>query len=226
MFTIDNRETLKLERKLDRVAEKAIPFAIRGTLTKTAQNAARGGKANIERQMIERNRFTKGSVRANFARGFDIDRMKSEAGSLQEYLATQEFGGTKKKPILPTTSASGEGRTSRPRKRLPRPSLRMQRINLAKRGVGKSGTDRQRIASGIREAKARGEKFIFIGSAKRKAIYRIDKNKLTMLYNLDRKDARIPKNAWLEPAADKARRGIPLVYRGQLRAQLRRQGFA
>ena len=120
MFTlkIDQRPLEQLENDLDRFGKQALPYAIRDTLNAAAFQTAEMAKEEISHKFIERNTYTRRSVRYKKTFSRDINRMESYAGSIQPYMRQQEEGFTKSKSgkygvPIPSGAAAGS-RVSRP----------------------------------------------------------------------------------------------------------------
>lgn len=224
MFSIDDRDIKKLERRLRALNERGLPFATRETLNKMAFEAQTLGRKNIAEKMILRNKYTTQSVRVEMARGSNINAQQSKMGSIADYMDEQELGGIKQRKSgravgIPTSFAAGQGRGTKPRTRLPRNSFKMGMIML-RRGQKRGANRRQQNAINI--ATSLGG-FTYLDLGRRKGIFKIDKKgNPTMLHDLTRSSVRIPMLRWMYPAVSKVtdRRGE--FYRRALEFQLSR----
>lgn len=117
-FNIDAHEAVAMTAKLERVSERALPYAVRNTLSEVAKDVKKYSiEKSANKNFTRRQKtFFKASSSVNFARGTDIKRMQSEVGfrspnnvknsSAVKELEQQEFGGTiKDRELIPTKSA-------------------------------------------------------------------------------------------------------------------------
>ena len=228
MFKINTRETIELERKLERIKSTAIPYAVRNTLTSLAFETRAKSIETIERKMITRNRWTRNSIRVNRATGTQVRRMESRAGSTEQYMEDQEFGATKRRKCgglaIATSVASGEGENARPRRRLPRKPNKLSSIRLRNQRV-KAKTRGQRNFIAVKQAVASGNKFLYMDLGRRKGIFKIKGGKrnpqIQMLHDTSRKSVRIPKAPWLQPSTQEAVSKRDEFYRKSLAYQLK-----
>lgn len=230
-MSINVKSIQKLEDDLKEFNRKAYPFATRNTVNRSAFLTRERAKRDVKRDMIQRNKWTVNSIRHVQTRTLKVNDQEAIVGSLQEYMATQEFGGLKKPAgegvVLPTSASSGEGKAA-PRRRLPRPANKLRRIRLSNRKAS-SPSRKQRNAIKVSQALKEGRKFVYIDTGRRKGIFRLMGGKrntrLVMMYDLTRKSVVVPRNPWLAPAVKKIERKIPDIYRESLQFQLRRLGI-
>lgn len=212
-----------------------IPFASRHALNRTGWLTQKVAKGEIRNKMITRNKWSENSVRVAPTRSLNMGRQVVRVGSVQDYMATQEFGGTKTKKgkegvRIATSYAAGQSR-AKPRTRLPRGMNKIRRIQLTR--ASKKGVNRkQRNIIAIYEAAKAGRKFVFLDMGRRKGIFRITgrskrstKRKIRMVHDITRQSVRIPKNPWLEPSAKRSIRQLPKFYFDALGFQLKRAGL-
>jgi len=238
-FRADFSEWRQYERKLERIRHKAIPFAVRASLDATAFDAQRGSREFVRSKMTLRNKWTGRSIRVNkVGRELNIDRMRSETGSSEDYMRMQEEGGIvrsngKHGVAIPTSFASGEGLKSKPKKRLPRRANKLSQIKLG-RGKTKFKSKRQEAFLKVKEAVESGHRFVFLDNGRNKAIYRVSGSgrvnkkgkfsgvKMRMVWNLENKTVKINKTNWLTQEVDDALKGMPQNYKRALLFQLKR----
>lgn len=229
MFEYKQTEIEKYLRDLGVMKERAIPFAIRNTVNGMAFKARTIWQGNIDRKFIQRNKFTRNSIRVERATGLDVRTMEATTGSIAPYMATQEDGGTKtsqsgKHVNIPTSESSGEGE-GKPRKRLPFPANRMKRIQLRSRV--KSTSRRQRNAIAIKQAVKAGNKFVYLELSRKNGIFKITggkrKPRVRMMHDLSRRTVVIPQTKTLEPTVDETVRHGPTIAVQALRQQVQRQ---
>lgn len=229
MITVDNKDLKKYERDLKTFASRAYPYATRHTVNSAAFKARGIAQDNVWENMVTRNKWTERSIQVGKTGTLNVQRQAAIVGSIEDYMETQEFGGTE-------TSSSGKGvaiatgyaagqEGQRPRTRLPRRPNTMQAIQLQKRK--KRGTSRaQQNFIAVREAAASGAKFLYLDLGRRRGIFRVlggkRKPRIKMVHDLTRASVVIPKNPWLAPAVSATEKYIPEIYRDALVFQLQR----
>lgn len=231
MITFDDKQIRKFEKKLSKISKRAIPFAVKNSLNDVAFKTRTVAQGEIGRKFIERNKWSRRSVQVETARGLSKRSLVSRVGSLEQYMADQEFGARKRSkgrhgvPIA-TNYSSGEGVGSGPRKRLPRKPNKIRNIKLS--GRNKKGMSRkQRNLIAIRQAAGSNKKIVFLDLKRRKGLFKViggkRRPKLKMLHDMTRKSVRIPKRPWLLPSAIKTQKRFHAgFYRKRLRQQLAR----
>lgn len=227
MFEIDSKQLKRLEDTLGEVAEYGIQHAQRNTVNDYAFGTQRQAKQNIREQFVNRNRWTERSVRVDKATRF-VD--SSEVGSTEDYMREQEFGARTPSPLhVPTPAASGESVRANKRLRPVRRANRMNNINLKGRSRRGGGlTRKQQNIVAVRQAADEGRKFVYLDRGKRKGIFRLYGGKrrprTRLVQDLSRRVRVVPRNQWLEPAADKVMARAGELYYHRLAQQLRRAG--
>lgn len=210
-----------------RMRSRAIPYATRNTLNSLAFEARKQAQEFIGKEMVNRNKFTKNSIRVDKARGLDIASQQSSFGSLADYMAVQEEGGTKKRKtgksvVIPTGFSAGQ-KGAKPRTRLPRGMNRMQRIALQRGALSKAKNRKQRNAIAI--SMSRGG-YAYLDLGRRKGIFKIAKSgKPTMVHDLTRAQVTIKATHWMQKSADKARAKTGEFYAKSLKFQMERMGL-
>lgn len=228
-MSMDDREMRKFEATLGLLASKALGSAERRTLNVTAFEARTVARDLIAEKMVQRNQFTRNSIRVDQARKpGDFSRM----GSIAHYMADQEFGATqtsKRKHgiAIPTSYSAGQGHAGK-RTKVPTRPNKMQSIQL-RRGGARVKNQRQQNRIAIEQASRKGSKFVFLDLYRRKGIFRVIGRgraaRVEMVHDLTRKSVVIPKNPIIGPAAIKAGSRMPQFYRDALEYQLKRLGF-
>lgn len=243
MIDLDTKEIEKLTDDLERMARHSIPFAGREALTQIAFKARRISQNTIGQKFIERNQWTRRSVRASKAKGNSINTMSSEVGSTEGYMREQEFGSVqtskgKHGMPIPTSSSAGQSR-ARPRTALPRPMNKMARIKLQRfRQKGKTPNQRLVVAVAMAVRNKRRHVFLELGKHKmRKGMYRViggrykgrgwpGNAKLEMVHDMTHYFVRIGPTPWLGPSVMVAMLRLGEEYEKALRFQLRRAQMA
>ncbi len=232
MFKINDKDIKALEADLRHVAERALPFATKQTLNKTAFDTRKIVLNQIQGKMIERNRFTAQSIRVDMAKTLNIARQEAVVGSTAKYMEDQEFGGVKRargaqSVAIATRAASGEGTGAGPRQRLPRRANQLKNIRLRRR-KGRAPTRKQRNRILIAEAAQAGGagRYIHLDLGRRSGIFKVTggkrKPKITMMWDTGRKSVVIPKNPWLAPSVKRSEKQLERNYRNALEFQLKR----
>jgi hypothetical protein len=238
MFGIDSKEIKRLERDLKFFAKRAYPFATKKTLNDGAFQAQKIARADVQKKMVNRNRYTVQSIRVDQARTLDVNRQMSVIGSTADYMEDQEFGAIKTKSgkegvSIPTSYSSGEGDNARPRKRLPRKPNRMSSIKLTK-NRRRAKNRKQANLFKVQNAVTTGKRIVFMDFGRKKGIFRVIGGrkkfkrgwpkgaKVRQLHDMSEPSVVIPRNPWLKPAFDEAVRMLPAFYADALRFQLKR----
>jgi len=233
MFKVNSSDVKKLESDLKQFASRSIPFATKKTLNDSAFAARAMSQADIKSGMVNRNKFTMQSIRVDQARTLRISRQEATIGSIADYMEDQEFGAVKTKKGkegvgISTSYAAGQGMNNQPRTRLPRKANKMSQIQLSK-GRKKTYSKKQRNLVAIKEAAASSRKFVFLDLQKSKGIFKVigskKRSKLRMVRDMSSGSVVVPKNPWLEPAFNEAKRMTPAFYADALRFQARKHGL-
>lgn len=221
MMTIDTRQVQQLSNRLNGLQVK---FAERNTVNDLAFETQKLSRENIRNDFTTRNKWTERSVQVDRATSLG---MSSEVGSVESYMADQEFGaehtdGT----AIARPAASGESNRARTRRKVVRKANRMTSIRL-KRKVQWQGSRAATNAAALKKAKADGERFVFLDRGPRnRGIYRVmgtkNKPKARMVQDLSRKTHVVPRNPWLRPATERAVTRGQEFFARRLAQQLRR----
>lgn len=238
MFTVDTREVKQLEADLKRFKEKAYPFASRNTLNVAAFTARKEWQTNIGREMIERNKFTRNSIRVEKAKSLNVNHQAAAVGSIAPYMEDQEFGETKRKkgkegvPLV-TSYAAGQGMGNRRRTRLPKRANALKNIKL-RRAKGRAKGRKQRTLLTVLDAIKSGNRTVFLDLGKTKGIFRVVGGskktkrgwpkgaKLRMLYRMTDAAVTIPANPTLGPAVRTVGAKLNEIHAESLKFQLRK----
>lgn len=242
MINVDAKEIRQMEKDLEVFAKQALPYATRHTLNQLAWRGRQYAQANIDREFIERNKWTRGSVRVQQTKSLNMERQASAVGSTEDYMARQEFGevisaeGQHGHPI-PTGAAAGQ-KGKVPRTRVPQRKNRMRNIRLGGKKV-RPKTEPQRLLLLVREAIESGRRVFFWPGrdVPREGIYRVKGGslrrhrgwprgaKLELMYDLSHDVVTIRATPWLRPAANKAERDAFDLYAKALQFQMDRNNL-
>lgn len=181
---VEERSVRRTMKQLKALRKSAIPLAVRGTLNDLAFQTREVAQARIRRDFTNRSKFTEKRVIVEKARQRDVRKMAANVGHTEEYMATQEFGGTvsgsgRYKPI-PTN----EARIAKSAQQLVRRALYLSAIGL---GRGRGQRRKYFVAS------PKGRLGLFVRKAR---------GKVRILYSLAQRNVRVPRRAWLKPSRD------------------------
>lgn len=230
----------QLEKDLKVFAARSLPYAARDALNKSGWAARGHAQDNIRKKFIERNKWTRGSVRVRTTANLRVDQMEVEVGSTEEYMGKQETGGIKRSRTgrsvaIPTAYSAGQ-EGARERTRLPRRPNRVKNIQL-KQGRQQGKTRKQALVIAVNMAVREKKRFLYLGRGQhggKRGIYRVvggryrgsgwpGNAKLRMVASYETRIVRIRESPWLRPAADRAMRGLDRRYAQALLTQFRRQ---
>lgn len=220
---IDLSQSKRLERILAGIRQRSVGFAIRNTLNDLAFVARRNLVEKIDHDFVNRNTWTKRSIRVERAR-YTGDH--SEVGSTEEYMAKQEFGGRGEKYIA-TGNASGEGGRVRVRERAVRAANRINKLQSAKLPPI-PGTKRRQGYVHLLMAHRRGMKYVVLENEQgQRGLYRVlgtkQKPKSKLLYMLRKSPVEIKRHQWLQPTTERVQREqVGTLYFVRLRQELAR----
>lgn len=229
MFELDDRDVKRYAADLKTFARRAYPFATKATVNRAAFETRKGYQEGMRDDLTLRNKWTERSVRVDQAKTLIVSRQEAIVGSMADYMATQEFGGTvkgkgKHQPIA-TSYSAGLGQNTRPRTKLPRKPNQLKNIQLKRRGQGTAGRN-ARNAAAIREAAGSGNKFVFLDLGRRQGIFRVLGGKrrpyIRMVWDLSSKSVRVPRKPLLLPATRATEKQIPQYYGEAALFQLKR----
>ncbi|MCK5615448.1 hypothetical protein KAR91_77005, partial [Candidatus Pacearchaeota archaeon] len=152
-------------------------------------------------------------------------------GSTMDYMAAQEFGDVKKskgkKGIgIPTSTASNESISAKPRKKVISRPRRRGSIRLTKSSI-KARNRKQHVFLTIRAAAAKKSgAFVYLPIQNAKGIYRVTgkgkKAKIKMIYSLSKKSIPIEKRPSLFPAVGNIIPKMPQFYKEAAEKRLKK----
>lgn len=230
----DFREIVALERDLNRMYGKAVPFANLQAINAGAFEGRKIWHGHMGRLLTLRNRYTERSVRVEKARGLNVGRQRAVLGSVADYMDEAEFGEVKRPEpgrrylSIPTTVASGEGRGIKPRRKAVRAPSKLGRISLSRRKA-RGMTTKQRNFVAVKEAVEKREKFVrlTLDRGGREGVARITGGKrnpkVDVVHAMQRDPIRVRATPTLAPAVRDLTRRMPVIYVDALRDQVVRQ---
>ena len=235
MIKLDDKEIKEYENRLKGFAERSFPFATKFTMNKAGFELRKDWQGQIDKQFVNRNKWTKGSIRVDQTKTLDVRKQQVTVGSRADYLATQEFGGTIRKTgkqgvSIATSYSAGQGESSKPRTRVPRKANRIANIQLRKRRQSKKASRAQQNFLAVRAAATSSNKFVYLDLGKRKGLFKVTggkrKPKVKMVHDLSNTAVTIKRTPTLQPALEQTQRKVPKIYKDALLFQLKRQGLA
>jgi len=227
MISADMQDATQFEKDLMHVRDRALPFATKATVNRAAFETRREARQIIERDFVNRNKFTVNSVRVDMAKGLDIRSQQSVVGSIADYMERVELGGTEDGAAITTGYAAGQP-NARPRTKMARPANSIRRIQL-RGNVGRRGVSSpQQMAQTVKRAASKGIKDIYLKGRTFEGLFRLTGSRknpvLRMTQDLSRKTVPVPKSPWLMPATDRVTPQLDRFYADALRFQLKRLG--
>lgn len=203
MIEINTDEIERLADQLREFNDVAYPIAVQSATNANAFAARKRAIKEIEYRMITRNNWTTGQgslVVEKSPRTRKISDIQAVMGTTRDYLADQEFGGSKRNTAIPTgDSANQSGRV--PRTRVPVNSRAMRNVRLTgRRGRGNN-------VAMVRNAKANNQKFLVLDLSRgRRAVFRVfgtkKRPKIRMIADITKRLRITPKNPWMQPTLD------------------------
>jgi hypothetical protein len=211
--TITFRGLDELQRELEQLSKRSIPYAARETLN----GLAFAGRQIWQRQMAEqltlRNAFTARRALVERASGTRIESMQAVLGHTEDYMRRLEFGiGERARRgglAIPTEAAAGQAKGSLPsgRKRPVRPSLIIRQLGKIKR-QSQSMPRKARNARAVRDALANGTRLAYLELDRRRGIYKVmggrKRPQIRKLYDLSRRAVPLPRIPTLQQTLDLA----------------------
>jgi hypothetical protein len=219
---MDGRQLMKYGKALKDFGGKQYPIINGMALNRTAFEAWKEYVRIVERRFTLRNKGTVRSIQFRKVKGLNPNTQESSVGSTMDYMAAQEFGDVKKSKgskgiAIPTTTASNESLSARPRKKpISRPRRRSS-IRLTKTGV-RSRSRKQHVFATIRAVAEKGSgNYAYLPIQRAPGIYRVTgkgkKAKIKMVYSLSKKTLPIKKAPSLAPAVNNIIPKMPRYYK-------------
>jgi len=226
----------EMQRQLETVAKRSVPFAARETVNTLAFKGREIWQQEMASSLTLRNRFTERRALVVKARTLRVDRMEAVLGHTEPYMANLEHGKSERaekrwRPV-PTEVAAGlpKGSLSGGRKKVVRPKNIITRLgNLKAKGF--AGRPRKaRNARAIQQAIKSGKRLALLDFGRRKGVYKImggkRRPKVVKLYDLSRRTTPMPKTPTLQRTLKKTLALAPQVAFDALSKQLKRAGVA
>lgn len=235
MFTIDTRDIKKLQRELKFFGDKLYPKIQGAALNKAAFETRQKYVKGARRKFTLRNKFTERTIQFDKVRGLNPLSQESVVGSTADYMLDQEFGATLSKTgkhgvDIPTSSASGEGLSARPRRKVVRWANLRGSITLQRRRI-KAKSKKQYIVASIKAVAKQGgrNKFLYLPFDRHPGIYKVVGGKrrprIVLIHDFSRPSVVIQPRRPLKQAVDAIRPRLPGFFVKQARFHLKRSGM-
>lgn len=221
-----------MQRELERIARRAVPFAARETVNGLAFAGRAAWQDEMRQTLTLRNRYTERSIRVEAARTLRMDQMEARLGHPEPYVRLLEFGGREKASrrfrAVPTEIAARQtfGSLGGGRKAAVAPRAVITKLgDLRVPGAASRGRKANNARS-IRAALKSGKRLAVLDLGKGKGIYRVvggkRKPRIQKLYDVSRRSTPVPRRPTLGPALERALRVGPTIAFAALTKQLSR----
>jgi hypothetical protein len=235
MIDIDTKNIKRLQKDLKLFARKLYPRIQGATLNKAAFETREKYQRGARRKFTLRNKFTERSIQVDKVRGFNPRAQEATVGSTADYMLDQEFGKTltktgKKGVDIPTSVASGEGESARPRRKVVRRANRRGSIKLQRQRI-KARSKNQYIVASIKMAAKRGgrNKFLYLPFDRHPGIYKVTggkkRSRIQLIHDFSKQSVVIQPRRPLKQAVDAVTPKVPGFFIKQARFQLKRAGL-
>jgi hypothetical protein len=224
-----------MQRELERIAKRSVPFAARETVNNLAWEGRTTWQQEMRESLTLRNKFTERRALVVPTRGLRISTMEATLGHTEPYMGLLETGGRQKANkvfrAIPTETAAGQAKGSLMggRKSLVRASLMLKKFGtLALKGAT-SRNRKSNNARAVRGALRSGQRIALLDMGKGgKGIYRIKGSKrkpeILKLYDLTRRSTKVPRIPTLARTLKRTLLRGPAIAYAALEKQLMRAG--
>ncbi len=226
----------EMQRQLEAIAKRSVPFAAREVVNTLAFEGRKIWQQEMASSLTLRNRFTERRALVEKARTLRIDAMEAVLGHTEPYMANLEHGkperAAKRWRPIPTEVAAGQAKRSLAggrKKAVRRPNIIKTLGTLKTKGFKGRGRKAQN-ARAVQQAVKSGKRLALLDMGRRKGIYRVTgkgkRAKIWKLYDLSRRVTRVPKTPTLQRTLKKTLALAPRVAFDALSKQLKRAGVA
>lgn len=229
---IEIRGLDELQRELEQLAKRSIPYAARETLNGLAFAGRKIWQEQMAESLTLRNAFTQRRALVERATGSRMIDMQATLGHTEDYMRRLEAGiGERAKRgglAIPSEAAAGQAKGSLPagRKRAVRPSLVIRVLGKIKR-QSSSMPRKARNARAVREAIKNGSRLAYLELDRRRGIYKVmggrKRPQIRKLYDLSRRAVPLPRIPTLQRTLDLALLQGPTLALAAIQRQLDRQ---
>jgi hypothetical protein len=227
---IDIRGVDEMQRQLEQLSRRSVPYAARETINTLAFEGRKIWQDEMRQSLILRNQFTERRALIDLARGLRMSTMEATLGHTESYMANLEYGRPERARrsyrAIPTEAAAGQapGSLRGGRKRAVRKASIITALGKLPRPGGKSR--KARNARAVRQAIKSGKKLALLDLGRRKGVYRVMGSKrkpsLRKVYDLSKRVTPVPKIPTLQRTLDKTLVRGPAIAHGALEKQLAR----
>jgi hypothetical protein len=198
-----------MQRALETVAKRSVPFAARELVNGMAFAGRRFWQEEMAGALTLRNKFTQRRALVIKARGLQMRSMEAVLGHPELYMYLLEHGGTeyanKRFRPIPSETAAGQAKGSllAGRKQAVRPGNIITKLGRRLARGSKAHSRKANNARGVKRAIASGRRLVFLNMGRRQGIYRIKGGKknpdIQKLYDLTKRSTPVPRIPTLEP---------------------------
>lgn len=230
---IEFRGLDELQRELEQLAKRSIPYAARETLNGLAFAGRKIWQDEMASSLTLRNAFTQRRVLVDRATGSRMGDMQAVLGHTEDYMRRLEYGiGERARRgglAIPSEAAAGQAKGSLPagRKRAVKRSLVIRVLGKIKR-QSRSMPRKARNARAVRDAIKNGTRLAYLELDKRRGIYKIMGGKkrpqIRKLYDLSRRAVPLPRIPTLQRTLDAVLLQAPTIGLAAVQRQLDRLG--
>lgn len=230
---IEFRGLDELQRELEQLAKRSIPYAARETLNGLAFAGRKIWQDEMASSLTLRNAFTQRRVLVDRATGSRMSDMQAVLGHTEDYMRRLEYGiGERARRgglAIPSEAAAGQAKGSLPagRKRAVKRSLVIRVLGKIKR-QSRSMPRKARNARAVRDAIKNGTRLAYLELDRRRGIYKIMGGKkrpqIRKLYDLSRRAVPLPRIPTLQRTLDAALLQAPTIALAAVQRQLDRLG--
>jgi hypothetical protein len=221
-----------MQRELETIAKRSVPFAARETVNNLAFEGRAAWQDEMRQSLTLRNRFTERRALVDRARTLRMSSMEARLGHTEEYMRLLEEGkpekAAKRFRAVPTEVAAGQakGSLSGGRKRAVRAASIITRLGSLKLAGAHLRSRKANNARAVRGAIRTGRRLALLDLGRGAGIYRImggkRRPKVVKLYDLTRRRTPMPRTPTLQRALTRALSKGPAIAFAALERQLAR----
>lgn len=230
-LTISLRGLDEMQRELETMAKRAVPYAARDMLNSLAFAGRKIWQDEMRASLTLRNAWTTRQALVQKASGTRMPEMQSVLGHTEDYMLRMEYGAGEHAKrggvFIPTETAAGQAKGSlrAGRKRAVRKSLIIKVLGKVKRQP-RSLSRKARNARAIREAIRDGSRLAYLEMERKRGIYIIKGGRkrpdVRKLYDLTRPFVPMPRIPTLQRTIDRTMTQAPSIGLAAVMRQLDR----
>jgi len=228
---IELRGLDEMQRELERMAKKAVPYAAREMLNGLAFAGRAIWQDEMRASLTLRNAFTTRRAIVRKVTGYKMAEMQAVLGHTEEYMLRLEYGAgdhaTGEAVAIPTEVAAGQAKGSLPggRQRPVKKAFYLRAIPKLRRqskAIPREARNARAIQQGIKD----GSRLAYLEFQRRKGIYRLKGGKrnpeILKVYDLTHPFVPRPRKPMLQRTIDKALLQAPALGLAAVMRQLDR----